>query len=148
MVNKWLNLLFPSWKVDGEAIPLQAWQALGVPGGWGYQISRQSQGKMLSLSDLHTSRLYPQEVFLVLICVTVSVDPRTTLRPEGLGQWNIPVTPSRIDPAYFLMIAQWLNQLRHFVSPVPLVLKKKILFFRWPNMTLSFSKLKAAGLWF
>ena len=67
-----------------------------VPGGWGSQISRQSaheSGKV----DTPTHR------------------PTVIVRPEGLCQWKIPMTPSEIELATFRLVAQCLNQLRHHV---------------------------------
>ena len=53
------------------------------------------------------------EIFLVLTAFKGWVDPRATVRHDGLCQWRIPVTPSEIKPATFRVVAKCLNQLRH-----------------------------------
>jgi len=55
--------------------------------------------KVVRLSAYASAVFSPQEIFLVLISVRGWVDPRATVWPGGLCQWNIPMTPSGIKPA-------------------------------------------------
>ena len=71
---------------------------------------------VVSLSALRTGRLYPQEMFLVLIFTKGFVDPRAIVLQEGNMSLKVAVTPPGIDPGTVRPVGQILN---HYATPGP-----------------------------
>ena len=73
---------------------------------------------VVGLSALLTGRLYPQEIFLVLISV------KRLSRPQDYSAAGRITSPSRIEPATFRLLAHCPSLLRHYV-PRQLITKEE-----------------------
>jgi len=102
--------------VKCKAVPLQAWSGPEGSRNLTFPVTWQRHRMVIRLSALRTGRLYPQKMILVLIHVKGWVDPKAIVRPEGLCQWKISMTPTGIESATFRFVAQHLN---HCATAVP-----------------------------
>jgi hypothetical protein len=75
--------------------------------------------KVVRLSAPRTGRLYPQEMFPVLIFTRGWVDHRAMVRSEGNMSLENPVTPPGIEPGTVRLVAQRLN---YYATPGPRVI--------------------------
>jgi hypothetical protein len=60
------------------------------------------------------------------------IDSRAIVQPEWVCQWKTPATPSRIEHAIFLLVAQWLNKCSTACSMVvKYICKLTWFYFQW-----------------
>ena len=93
--------------VKSKAIPVQSWT--GPEGSKRSEAPRFQDSqhmKVVRLSTISTSHLYPQEIFLVLISVRGWVDPQAIVWREGLCQWKVMMTPCGIERMALQFVAQ------------------------------------------
>jgi hypothetical protein len=99
-----------------KAIPIRAWSR--VEGSRSFRLPEFLEKRHVNvsrLSVLRPGRLYPQKIILALIYFRGWVEPKAVGRREVLGQRKIPMTPSRVEPANFQLVAQCLIQLLYHI---------------------------------
>ena len=144
------NWLFPYFSLfftgDGNILrknKKKAWRGPEGSKGWDSQISRQSALEGDKVVSPRNRPPLPQEIFLVLIYIRGSVNLKPTVRPEGLCQWKIPMTPSGFEPATFLLVAQCLNRLRHQQRAPIIAGTCDKMSVKWKEISLSYDKMQA-----
>jgi len=135
-------------------ISLQAWTGLQSSSSFRVpEFLERRLMKVVRFSNLSTDRLCPQGISLVLLSVRGWVDLRVMVRPKGLRQRKIPVSPLEIEPTTFGIWGQCLNKLRHHMPlfiPCNLLITEEYLqsnfqdccFIQIPFSENSFSELR------
>ena len=77
----------------------------------------------LGLREFEATRIWTKSTQVASLSGlrTGRVDPRDTVRSEGLSQWKMPMTPSEIEPATVQRVVQCLNKIHHRVSSLGLL---------------------------
>lgn len=94
----------------GQVISIH--QSCGFPNFWTIRTWRSE-----SCQPYAAAAFTSQEISHVLISVRGLVNPRTTVQPEELSEWQIAMTPLEIKPTIFQLVAHCLYQLHHCVLP-------------------------------
>jgi hypothetical protein len=119
-----IGRLYPTRDTDGtHSLGVYGWQP------WHLHVLIENPGclKVLESSGAYLGMQRRHS----LISVGGWVDPRAKVRPEGLNQWKIPMTPLETKPAAFRLVAQFVNLVRYRVPQLSL-LAESFFFFANP----------------